>query len=125
MSIRVEELVSYAKSINLNSADEIQLRAVVSRAYYAAYHDCLSWHTTLPTPGSAGQAQGGAHTILIAQLTSPTVKGEESTKSKMRGYRLKTLKQLRTKADYFLDENLVADEAAQSVVDTEAILAIA
>jgi hypothetical protein len=40
-------------------------------------------------------------------------------------YRLKTLKQLRTKADYFLDENLVTDEAAQSVVDAEAILAIA
>lgn len=125
MSIRVEELVGYAKSVKLDSADEIQLRAVVSRAYYAAYHDCLKWHGALSTPGSAGQAQGGTHVVLITQLTTPTVKGAEVMKSKMRGYRLKTLKQLRTKADYFLDQDLVTDEAAQSVVDAEAILAIA
>jgi uncharacterized protein (UPF0332 family) len=124
MSVGVVELIAYGKSVPLNTANETQLRSVVSRAYYAAYHDCVQWHVTLKSPGSVGASDGGVHSQLIAQLSLPTVKGDEVLKSKKRGYLLKALKLKRTKADYHLSEDLVADEAAQALVDAEAIISI-
>jgi hypothetical protein len=42
----------------------------------------------------------------------------------MRGYRLKALKVLRTKADYALADTLTEAEAKQSIADAEAVILI-
>ncbi len=123
MSVSTADLMGLANSLQTGSIDEVQQRAVVGRAYYAAYHDCHAWHAALPSPGSAG-IDGGVHTRLVSALTNPTVLGADATRSKMRGYRLKALKVLRTKADYALADTLTEAEAKQSIADAEAVILI-
>jgi uncharacterized protein (UPF0332 family) len=124
MSITASDIVTHAKALQANGS-EAEQRNVMSRAYYAAYHDCNAWHRALPTPGSVGTAAaGGVHSQLIAVLSNPMVKGRDATRSKMRGYRLKALKMIRTKADYQLEESIETSEAPQSIEDAEAILGI-
>ncbi len=123
MTVSTAELMGLARSLQAGSVDEVQQRAVVGRAYYAAYHDCHTWHAALSSPGSAG-IDGGMHTRLVSALTNPTVHGDDAKKSRMRGYRLKQLKTLRTKADYALGDTLTENEAKQSIADAEAVMLI-
>jgi uncharacterized protein (UPF0332 family) len=123
MSVSSTDIIGLAKTLQSGSMDEVQQRAVVGRAYYAAYHDCKTWHDALQSPGSAG-IDGGVHARLIAALTNPTVRGDDALKSKKRGYRLRALKTLRAKADYELNETVTVDEAKQSIVDAEAVILI-
>lgn len=123
MSIAVNDIIGLAKTLQASAASEAQQRAVVGRAYYATYHDCHTWHASLPSPGSAG-VNGGVHTKLIEALSNPTVQGTVATKSKMRGYGLRALKALRAKADYVLADTVNANEASQSIADAERIMQI-
>jgi uncharacterized protein (UPF0332 family) len=123
MSVSAVDLMGLAKTLQAGSTDEVQQRAVVGRAYYAAYHDCHAWHAALPSPGSAG-TDGGMHARLVSALTNPTVRGDDAMKSKKRGYRLRALKTLRTKADYALADTLTEAEAKQSIADAEAVILI-
>lgn len=124
MSIAASDIIAFAKTLQANGS-EAEQRNIMNRAYYAAYHDCEVWHKALSTPGSVGTAAaGGVHSTLIAMLSNPMVKGRDATRSKMRGYRLKTLKMVRTKADYLLNNSIDANEALQSIVDAETIIGI-
>lgn len=124
MTIASADWLAFAKNLNSSANCETDHRVVVGRAYYAAYQDCVDWHSRLSSPGSAGSGPGGVHEILCSQLTAPTVKGEDSKNSKMRGYRLRTLKTLRVKADYQLSSSLTDSEASQAITDAESIIGI-
>lgn len=126
MSVTASDIIALAKTLHGQQHSEAHHRAVVSRAYYAAYHDCYAWHVALPSPGTCGSATqaSGVHDQLIASLTNPTVKGQDATKSRMRGYALKALKQMRVCADYRLAETVTDHDALQAIANSENILAI-
>lgn len=126
MSITPHDLIAMAKAISANPGDEVHLRGAVSRAYYAAFHDCTAWHNALPSPGSAGTGTSstGMHSTLIARLCQPTVTGQAAHSSRLRGYRLKAMKLVRVKADYKLSDVIDAHEAQQSIAGAQTILTI-
>ena len=102
MSITPESLMKWVESLDLDC--EEACRASVSRAYYAAYHDCLDFHGKLPAPG-ASRTGCGIHENLIHQLQHPAREVKDQAlieKSKTRAYFLRIIKPFRVQADYQL-----------------------
>lgn len=128
MSVSTDELITHASHLALDAqSTEVCLRTSVSRAYYAAYHDCQHWHSFLQTPGSVGsQLAAGIHSTLIAQLAHPDSKLplKISINSRKRAYALRALRDKRTHADYDLDSTLTKEEAIQAIADAKIILAV-
>lgn len=121
MSVTPEDLLSWANIANAST--EPDRRAIISRAYYAAYHRCSEWHSTRLRYQSTFQAQNaGEHEVLIQKLLHPSLGNSngQSRLSRDLGQRLQTLKPLRVLADYRLRqsvpiglENQACDEAAE------------
>jgi uncharacterized protein (UPF0332 family) len=106
MTINVNDFLVFAKSLPKDS--EINCRNSVSRAYYSAYHSCLSVYKP------ASNADGGVHGKLISAL-----KGSPSSQERSIGFILEQLKKLRTTADYFLSENVSKADADTAIAQTE------
>jgi hypothetical protein len=125
MSVTAEDLLDWA--FHANDQDEADKRAIISRAYYAAYHRCLDWHSSLrPNFGSA-RPNAGLHEKLIEQLKNPHVMlaANKKTLSRDLGDRLARLKDLRTLADYRLSRNIPATLHQQACAEADQILALA
>lgn len=107
MSIQKEAILSLATELG-SGATEAHWRSAISRAYYAAYHGCNSWHSALPIPGSNAGQNGGIHQQLINRLRNPdsSVPQAERTLSKILAMKLEVLRNQRGLADYSLDETL-------------------
>lgn len=106
MSVTKEDLLKLANEL-LIAATEVQRRAAVSRAYYAAYHGCLVWHAGMPTPGSPGGGKPvGVHQQLLNQLRNgaPEWSAAQKFLGRMLSAQLSALKARRKIADYDLDE---------------------
>ena len=114
MSTSPQELFAFAKSQENLHGFEAARRAVISRAYYAAFHFCRSYHSNLRQPGSVGMANG-THEQLISQLSNPYPKLDTEIKleSIAIGKLLRLLCNQRVDSDYklYLDisHHMVAD----------------
>ena len=96
MAVTPRELLEAAGALGQRGS-EVDLRNAVSRAYYAAYHQCrrLAQDPRLrPAPGS-----GGVHRWVIDALT-----GSQDRELKSLGYMLEQCRKLRVVADYDIDE---------------------
>jgi hypothetical protein len=95
--------------------EEVHLRAVVSRSYYAAYHIALDYaETTLGIP--VGSLGGSVHQKLAGLLTE--YKCEDAERQGMirrLGTRISVLHSLRIRADYFLDETVQVSDATSII----------
>lgn len=123
MSVTAEDLLDWAKSIPIQ--DEVDLRAIVSRAYYAAYHRCKDWHGALHYHGSCSMAHAGEHEKLIQQLKNPSM-GIPAPRQKLSrdlGKKLEALKALRVLADYRLGRQMATGLEAQACAEADDILA--
>lgn len=124
MSIQINDLLNVSRRLHDQAVGEVDHRASISRSYYAAYHDCETWHNALPVPGALTQA-GGVHAQLVDRLANPMVsQSDEKIRSRRRGYMLANMKTMRTAADYELHKTLTANESAQSLANALAILTI-
>lgn len=120
MSVAPEDLLQWSKQ--QPRIGECDQRAVVSRAYYAAYHDCVQWHSGLPAPGILSPTKaGGVHHELIDRLSNPatSVSLSKKTLSRQRAYMLRELHALRVNADYKLQGPV--PDAADAVQKAEKI----
>lgn len=126
MSTTVSGLLASAEFLLQNGSNEADRRACISRAYYAAYHDCKCWHDALPIMGALPAQGGGVHADLIGRLQNPLVRDSEQAKnSRRRAYMLKAMKDVRTKADYQLSDEISSVETEQLLVNAKAVIAIA
>jgi hypothetical protein len=123
MSIGPSDLWKFAGSLSSNS-DEVDQRASISRAYYGAYHACLTWHSKLPVPGSNSGIGGGVHQQLLNQLKNPATALDppQQTKSKSLGYMLLELKAHRQVADYELLANISSTLPAEVCAKAKLII---
>lgn len=71
MPVRARDLKRVAADHEKTARTEAERRAVISRAYYAAYHRCLRWEKALPHK-SAERPKGGCHEQLIGRLRCPS-----------------------------------------------------
>lgn len=121
MSVTKEDLLKLANDL-IGAGTEVEWRAAVSRAYYAAYHGCLAWHAGMPLPGSLGNARGGVHDQFLNQLRNGAPEWSESQRKmgRLLSAQLGALKDRRKAADYVLDEpfdNVQATVACASAVN--------
>jgi uncharacterized protein (UPF0332 family) len=120
MSVTPHELLAAAQAIP--RTDEASRRAIISRAYYAAFHAAFEFHSSLPSPGSVGNANG-KHAQLIAQLSSPTIKSGLAAHliSRRVGAILGSLLAARVKADYYPDQPVSDQDVEMALFKAEDI----
>lgn len=112
---------------NSTATHEGPLRAAVSRAYYAAMHNCLDWEKTqLPIPGHAPPHLHGTHNVLCARLANPdsTVPQPLKVRSKQRAYALRAFHAVRVVADYHLQESITMTDAQQAIADANRVIGL-
>jgi len=124
MSIAPRDILQLAVTKSGNCSTEAEIRCVVGRAYYAAYHHANAFHLSLPSFGIIPDYPCGMHETLIQQLLKPTIKRAEPAfnNSLSIGYILKGLKHLRNKADYHLDQSVIPNDAQSAIHEAEKIL---
>lgn len=127
MSSSPQDYLEAARLINHSDCTEASIRAVVSRAYYAAYHAARVYHTSLAVPGSVGLGKpGGKHQELIAQLRNPMVPGATAkAKSRTVGNTLNAARILRVQADYSPDSDMSETEAADALSKAQQLCEVA
>lgn len=102
-----QDLLELAKRLRVSGA-EVDLRCAVSRAYYALFHFCNIYHSSLPFPGiAAPSGKGGDHFNLAHKLknVAPELSKHNpdlAIKSKQLGTVLDALRGQRHDADYDL-----------------------
>lgn len=69
-AISANELLKDAEALANGFTSEARRRSAVSRAYYAAYHRCLAWISSLPNSPQPPTC-GSVHLWLISYLKSP------------------------------------------------------
>jgi hypothetical protein len=121
MSVTPEDLLFWAETANAST--EPDKRAIISRAYYAAFHRCLEWHGSRIRFQSTFQAQNaGEHETLIQKLLHPNL-GNPNRQQQLSlelGRRLRDLKALRVLADYRLRQSIptgLEDQASDEAAD--------
>lgn len=125
MSVTAPDLLAFADQLHSQeSSSETLFRAVVGKAYYAAYHDSLQWHGALSAPGSLEpKGSNGTHDQLYQRLKNPTVAAAKII-SKQRAYVLRSLHGKRVIADYHLDQTVSQADSSQALADAKSIFAL-
>lgn len=123
MSLTPDALLIWAKTQQQDT--EAGCRAVVSRSYYAAFHHCDVFHTTLPAPGVAAPT-GGMHDDLCHRLQQPApeTKDELRIRSKRKASLLRALKHMRVEADYQLQNTVDQADANNAAAKAEQAMKI-
>jgi len=104
--------------------DEIDHRAVVSRAYYSAYHETLDLADNTLNLGVRNMV-GGSHIKLTETLTSYLCDDKDLQKVIRRlGTRLQIMHSLRVRADYFFEQTITPGEASSQVKNVRSIFTI-
>ena len=123
MSVVPRDVLVCAQKIMDVQNDEAGHRAVISRAYYAAYHAARIFYESLGTPIPAGGA-GGVHAQLVSLLLSPPVPSTDPRhlRSRQIGYILRDLHRSRITADYQISELVeIADAVTAMSKGTRAV----
>ena len=121
MPIDKTKLLDFARQL-AQTEDEVQLRTAVSKAYYYAYHDCMTWMQSLPGVGLAA-TNGGVHLVLASRLKSlqqPCTEADRK-RGKQKAYALASLKEKRTMADYHLGASVTQSLAEEAIADAQRI----
>jgi uncharacterized protein (UPF0332 family) len=125
--VTAAELFASAEQQLKEASTELEYRAVVERAYYAAYHAAASFEEKLPARSAAATGRGttGSHDALIQRLErpSPTLDYGLSVISKEVGATLRMLKPHREHAAYDLEDPIRVDHAEATVRGAREVLA--
>jgi hypothetical protein len=125
MSITPASLMKWVESLDLDC--EEACRASVSRAYYAAYHDCLAFHGGLPTQGVSRTACG-IHENLIHQLQHPSPETKKNpeliNRSKTRAYLLRVIRPFRVQADYEMRQDIDHCYTSNAIAKASQVMSI-
>jgi hypothetical protein len=127
MPIRAQDLLTCASDgVAQEPLPEATARSVVSRAYYAAYHDSRVWHEGLPHQGNCPVDAKGTHNRLCINLQNPHGANERDVRlnSTRRGVLLRKLHSDRVAADYDIDGQMDKADANQAIADAKVICSV-
>ena len=114
MAVTPHALFEAARGLE-QGGSEVDLRNAASRAYYAAYHQCLRLD---PAPAAQSPPNHrGVHRMVIDALTSA---GDAKLKSL--GYMLEQCRKLRVKADYHIESEFPSSDARTALAQCARIL---
>jgi len=94
-------------------------RSTISRAYYASYHRCLAWESTLSKRAPVRRWKGSEHQQLLNRLSAPNPACTEDEKRRSKElHRLLSLQRdRRVKADYELHLDVSRKEMKRQLAD--------
>lgn len=125
MSIVATDLLECAECLNdQKPLSESMLRTSISRAYYSAYHYCVTWHLSLPALGLMPASKTGTHATLIFRLNNPaneTQQVKRDIESMKKGALLKLLHEERVRADYKLDQTITKAHSLRAIEQAKSI----
>jgi len=129
MATSPDDLCTFAtKLCQTKQINEPGRRAALSRAYYASYHACRTWHAGLPYFGRKTDMSkdGGVHSELLDRLFHPDAKTKEDCAAASRNLynQLNVLRGYRTDSDYELDEDIDDEQVSDAVDRIHAIVRI-
>lgn len=113
MPVTPNALLDAAKVLGRGES-EVDRRNAASRAYYAAWHQCLPIGRSVSLSAQPGQ---GMHQQLIATLT-----GNQDRTLKSLGYMLKQCRDLRVEADYEIETDFPPEDTRTALEQCERIL---
>ena len=113
MPVTPNALLDAAKALGRGES-EVDRRNAASRAYYAAWHQCLPIGRSV---GLSAQPDKGVHQQLIATLT-----GDRNPALKSLGYMLKQCRDLRVEADYEIETDFPPEDTRTALEQCEKIL---
>lgn len=122
MPISADELNEFAKALAVDGADEIHIRAAVSRSYYSAFHAVLPFAERLPLSASAPAGLSYVtHKEVTERLREWRVAGVHSglarlstTASQLKDT-LAAARAARVKADYRMGSTVTLAEAKSQI----------
>lgn len=104
--IEIKDIADLARKLCAPAANESRIRCAIGRAYYAAYHYCLSaadaWCTQLRPEEEEGK---GKHEKLYDRLQGHSKKQELDKELRLIAEDAKKLRTLRVGADYDLSKD--------------------
>lgn len=122
MPIETTDLRKFATAAACENADEVALRAAVSRAYYACFHDTLPFAEMLPS--SAKERPAAPH-VTHEELYNRVLEWRTGSICPALGKMTATRQQLsraidaarmhRVRADYHLDERITLKQAQMQI----------
>jgi len=122
MTTSSKDLLDHALGSSPRNA-EAGRRALVSRAYYAAYHRCREWARALPRSSAASAESRGVHQRLIDRLADPprTWSRQKRVLSIWLSERLEVLRERRVRADYRLEQKVSEVETRAQQEEARAV----
>lgn len=126
MPISPADFLNAAKRLRAPAAAcECDLRSATSRAYYAAYHHCLTWLGSLPPPARTLGTSGGVHQRLIDRLQKPhssLIPLGKHVMSRKAAQKLVAMRIRRKYADYELGITPTRTDTENQIAAAESIL---
>ncbi|MBU9495878.1 hypothetical protein L0Z13_06860 [Burkholderia multivorans] len=111
MSIGIKDIEALAATM-ANGGSECEWRSGASRGYYAMFHKVLQVADACLPPSNFVL---GEHERLGERLKAQGLKGRSLA------YRLQDMKKVRTRADYFLDEDFSQADATDLIANCPSI----
>ncbi len=120
MAVTPADLLSYAESLIQNS-DEIRLRNGAGRAFYAGFHACRPLAARL---GTIRKQEEGTHQWMIRAFKNYRGGPDENAAKEVRtlGKIYWYIRDLRSRADYDIDNNFKPHQAQQIVETTKRLM---
>lgn len=115
MTCTPQDFLRLAKKLS-SSADEIERRTAVSRAYYFAFHQADQGKDILPESQYDDRGYGSHEAVIRRYLSCRDRKDAVKV-----GYVLRDMKNRRESADYELDGQCHADEPIVQIAQAERI----
>lgn len=129
MPITCDDLKNFAAALAVAGSDETQIRAAISRAYYAGFHASLPLAEKMPPSKSARiDARHVTHEELTSRLHEWKTESIHPGLGRLRNTggalarALASARAARVKADYRLGVRVMLSEATAQVVRTKNIL---
>jgi len=121
MSINPTHFIDFAESsVKKDAPSEFDYRNAASRAYYAAFHCCLSLKHMCPNLSES--ELHGSHDKLYAKFEQLGVAEPNSRELKQMAYMAKMMKSVRHTADYKVGEKFPPEDAIQQIKDAQKVL---
>jgi len=109
MSVAFEDFLTSAETLLNKDSEEIDFRNLISRSYYALFHLAKEKSHCFPVPVSDEEYKKlGSHEKIFIKFSR-----HPNRAIKQQGEMMFKAKDLRRKADYYIDEHIVRTETVE------------
>ena len=119
-----QDFLDLAIKLLKSAASDVDYRAVITQAYYGAFHAARQLEEQLPHRSLVNTDNTGSHDGLFQRLECPSAKLDYALKviSKDVGAQMRMLKPLCELASYVLQETIRVDQAEEAIAGAKDVI---